>query len=229
MKPSQGGGAVAELLLKAVQQLEPEEREALLKHLLQFLLELREDRMHQASVRALQREIVVGSHGPIGGTRRDFEVIELLGKGLTSGEVAERFAEEENSVRQHARVVYRIANREGMLSDAEERILCGFALGQSRAAIAQDLRLAEDIVEEHVVRVLERMRSGAWWRSRRAVPPNALIQAGSGPATQQVPVRLSEEQHRQLKEWCARNNFSMAVVMRGLIGRFLEEQERRAS
>ena len=53
--------------------------------------------------------------------------------------------------------------------------------------------------------------------------------AGPGPAQQMIPVRLTEEQHRRLKEWCAEHDFPMAVVVRGLVERFLDEQERRAA
>ena len=55
------------------------------------------------------------------------------------------------------------------------------------------------------------------------------LRGGPGPVTQMVPVRLSEPQHRLLKDWCAENGFSMAVVVRGLVERFLEDQERRAA
>lgn len=48
-----------------------------------------------------------------------------------------------------------------------------------------------------------------------------------GPVHQMVPLRLSEPQHRLLKEWCAEHKFPMAVVIRGLVERFLEDQERR--
>ena len=48
--------------------------------------------------------------------------------------------------------------------------------------------------------------------------------APSGPGQQTLPVRLSEKQHRELRDWCGRHNFSMAVVIRGLIEQFLEAQ-----
>lgn len=41
-----------------------------------------------------------------------------------------------------------------------------------------------------------------------------------------VPVRLSVEQHDALKRWCEANDFSMAVVIRGLVDRFLTSQNR---
>ncbi len=52
---------------------------------------------------------------------------------------------------------------------------------------------------------------------------------GPGPDHQTIPVRLSEPQYRLLKEWCGEHGFSMAVVVRGLVERFLEEQEGRAA
>ena len=69
-------------------------------------------------------------------------------------------------------------------------------------------------------RIEEALRSqSAGWLGRAAL----------GPEQQVIPVRLSEEQHRRLKEWCAEHNFPMAVVIRGLVERFLDSQERRAA
>jgi len=51
---------------------------------------------------------------------------------------------------------------------------------------------------------------------------------GSG-AQQVVPVRFPEAQHQRLRDWCATHGFSMAVVVRGLVERFLDGQERRAA
>ncbi len=44
-----------------------------------------------------------------------------------------------------------------------------------------------------------------------------------------IPVRLSEAQHQRLKQWCAEHGFPMAVVVRGLIDRFLDSWEKRAA
>jgi hypothetical protein len=49
---------------------------------------------------------------------------------------------------------------------------------------------------------------------------------GGGP-WQTVPTRLSVEQYERLKRWCQANEFTMAVVLRGLVERFLDEQARR--
>ena len=44
---------------------------------------------------------------------------------------------------------------------------------------------------------------------------------------QSVPVRLSTDQHERLKQWCQTNGFTMAVVLRGLVARFLDDQATR--
>ncbi len=49
-----------------------------------------------------------------------------------------------------------------------------------------------------------------------------LTAEGGGP-WQTVPVRLPVELYERLKQWCQTNNFTMAVVMRGLVARFLDE------
>jgi hypothetical protein len=52
-----------------------------------------------------------------------------------------------------------------------------------------------------------------------------------GPETggpwQSVPLRLSTDQHERLKQWCQANGFTMAVVLRGLVARFLDDQAAR--
>jgi hypothetical protein len=40
-------------------------------------------------------------------------------------------------------------------------------------------------------------------------------------------VRLSTDQHERLKQWCQANGFTMAVVLRGLVARFLDDQAAR--
>jgi hypothetical protein len=42
-----------------------------------------------------------------------------------------------------------------------------------------------------------------------------------------LPVRLPPELHARLREWCTDQGFSMASVVRGLVERFLDEQEKR--
>jgi hypothetical protein len=52
---------------------------------------------------------------------------------------------------------------------------------------------------------------------------------GAAPGGQQVvPVRFPADQHAELRDWCAAHGFSMATVIRGLVTRFLEGQQRSA-
>jgi hypothetical protein len=55
----------------------------------------------------------------------------------------------------------------------------------------------------------------------------ALVKSVAGGPWQTVPVRLSVEHYERLKQWCQANGFTMAVVVRGLVARFLDEQARR--
>jgi hypothetical protein len=52
--------------------------------------------------------------------------------------------------------------------------------------------------------------------------PGARVSASGPPAV--LPVRLPQDQLEQLRTWCADHGFSMAVVIRGLVERFLESQ-----
>jgi hypothetical protein len=83
------------------------------------------------------------------------------------------------------------------------------------------------------------VREGAQLGGGKAEPgawpePSALAtlfgaQKRVGPERIMIPVRLSEAQHRRLKQWCAEHNFPMSVVVRGLIDRFLDSWEKRAA
>ncbi len=231
-----GARGAAQLLLKAVNGLEQEERELLLKDLLRFLLELKELPLWSATARlGFPPGVWSGPQVAMGGFQgspRDFEVVRLLADGVTPSDVARRLDIAEKAVRSHARSVHMIASSEAVLSRQEEVLLARFAQGKARAEIAAELGVSEEMVHNQVQGVLERVTSGRWWRYRRPEAETLHQIVGKGASVsggQQVPVRLSDEQHRRLKEWCAEHNFSMAVVIRGLVERFLDEQDRLAS
>lgn len=56
----------------------------------------------------------------------------------------------------------------------------------------------------------------------------SLALGAAGP-WQTVPVRLPVELHERLRQWCQANDFTMAVVLRGLVARFLDEYEAPAT
>jgi plasmid stability protein len=59
-----------------------------------------------------------------------------------------------------------------------------------------------------------------------SVPLPEPVAGAPGPSTM-LPVRLPPELHARLREWCAEQGFSMAGVVRGLVERFLDGQEKR--
>ena len=78
----------------------------------------------------------------------------------------------------------------------------------------------------------EVVAGGAWTpRFYGRDPRIELTHPPLGPETggpwQSVPVRLSTEQHERLKQWCQATGFTMAVVLRGLVARFLDDQASR--
>jgi hypothetical protein len=65
----------------------------------------------------------------------------------------------------------------------------------------------------------------------QTAPPPALVYSGTGEAgtLRTMPIRFPEPLYQRLKEWCSEHNFPMAVVVRGLVERFLDEQQQRAA
>jgi len=60
--------------------------------------------------------------------------------------------------------------------------------------------------------------------------PSILSRYGVATGDHQVvPVRLPTELHARLRDWSQANGFSMATIIRGLVTRFLDEQDRAAS
>ena len=61
-----------------------------------------------------------------------------------------------------------------------------------------------------------------------ATPRAAALEAvlaevpGARGEQQVVPVRLPVDQHARLRDWCTEHGFSMAGVIRGLVGQFLD-------
>lgn len=67
------------------------------------------------------------------------------------------------------------------------------------------------------------------WHEPEALTTLVTAQKPMGSRQITIPVRLSEAQHQRLKRWAGEHNFPMAVVVRGLIERFLDDWEERAA
>jgi hypothetical protein len=61
-----------------------------------------------------------------------------------------------------------------------------------------------------------------WPRGLAPAAATVVTAKKPGQAQQVIPVRLSEETHRRLKQWSADHGFHMSVVVRGLVERFLD-------
>jgi transcriptional regulator with XRE-family HTH domain len=60
-------------------------------------------------------------------------------------------------------------------------------------------------------------------------PPSGYLGSLPQGSLRTMPVRFPEQQYQRLKDWCEKHGFPMAVVVRGLVERFLDEQERRGA
>ncbi|MDQ6818603.1 MAG: hypothetical protein M3018_14550 [Actinomycetota bacterium] len=107
-------------------------------------------------------------------------------------------------------------------------ILKMLAAGESVAQIAIELgceeaKIAAELEPSHTLAAA----LAAALLARSAVP----LQLGTGGQgnLRTMPVRFPEAQYQRLKEWSTEHNFPMAVVVRGLVERFLDGQQRSAA
>jgi hypothetical protein len=102
----------------------------------------------------------------------------------------------------------------------------GIAVAELPKLLLKAFRSLSDEEQETVVTELLEARSAPWPWPGPAVTAPPIGPEGGGP-WQSVPVRLSTDQHERLKQWCQANGFTMAVVLRGLVARFLDDQAAR--
>ena len=64
-----------------------------------------------------------------------------------------------------------------------------------------------------------------------ALSPGGWFSPGmkSSAPSSVLPVRLPADQLERLRSWCTDHGFSMAVVIRGLVDRFLDDQAQRST
>ena len=169
----------------------------------------------------------------------------LLGGGTVEG-VAEAMGIQDDSVR----AVFRDVASRPEVSERTASVLEAMADGRTSAEAAKELSLSEEEVIAALESLLPSPPARRLGRALQACallgafPPPSIFHADpplpSGPTAkvhvsrggadqQMVPVRFPEPLYRRLKEWCAGNGFSMAVVVRGLVERFLEDQDQRAA
>ncbi len=109
--------------------------------------------------------------------------------------------------------------------DVVVRGLLRAALGRSGRVVYVDPS-AEPVLSPELSHLSPTMRVGG--KISIAEPLVAEMQI-AGAGSRMLPVRLSPNLHDRLRRWSIDHGFAMAVVVRGLIERFLEEQRARGS
>lgn len=106
------------------------------------------------------------------------------------------------------------------------KIFQQLADGKPTAQIAVELGVTENEVAgeleptEQLSTIVCRMLM-----ARAALPSPPPVRVGASGPLRTMPVRFPEQQYQRLKAWCEEHNFPMAVVVRGVVERFLDEQQ----
>jgi hypothetical protein len=155
-------------------------------------------------------------------------ILRRLADGETVDQVAAVLGLDASLLRAVLRDLTRRSHGSERLAGIFHRLAEGDAIGQA----AQALGLTEDEVvaqlepSEQLTRTVCAALVG-----RTALPGPAagyLASSAQGPL-RTMPVRFPEQLYQRLKDWCEQNNFPMAVVVRGVVERFLDEQQRRVA
>ena len=142
-------------------------------------------------------------------------ILQRLAAGVAVQQIAEDVGRDDDLVRS---VLRDVATRSHQ-SDRLGPILEGFAEGKTIARIGDDLGLTAD----EVAAQLQPTPSLTGAISATLLTRAASRERMSEPL-RTLPVRFPDRQYDRLKAWCEANNFPMAVVVRGLVERFLDER-----
>jgi hypothetical protein len=92
------------------------------------------------------------------------------------------------------------------------------AVAELRGSVA-DLRAGSAGVELRAAAAEPGLRAGRMFAALASSLP-------AGEESQLVTIRLPAERHAELRTWCTDHGFTMAAVVRGLVERFLEDQQK---
>jgi hypothetical protein len=154
-------------------------------------------------------------------------ILRRLADGVMVDQLASELALEPEILRGAVRDLGKRSN----VSDRLAKILGQLADGKTLAQAASELQLTK----QETAAALEPTDAvsrglSATLLARAAVPASTGGHLGApaqGPL-RTMPVRFPEQQYQRLKDWCETHKFPMAVVVRGVVERFLDEQQRRA-
>lgn len=156
--------------------------------------------------------------------RRDAAVIlHRLAAGTRVEEVARLLGLDSDLL---AAVLHDLAKRRHRSSDRLAEIFQRLADGKPAARVAVELGMTESELADELEpseQLVSIVCAALMARSALPSPPPGAVGA-SGPL-RTMPVRFPEQQYERLKAWCEQNKFPMAVVVRGVVERFLDEQQ----
>jgi hypothetical protein len=207
----------SQLLLKAIRSLPEDEQDTVLAHLLEGALAPGEPRAPRMELSA-----------PAWPERHAKLLLQRLAAGETITQIAPVIGLEPELLRLVLEDLAKRTHRSERLAPIFRQLAGGGTVAQ--AAEALGLTTEEVAAELSPAEPLSSIVSAALM-TRAALPGPPVSQfstTAQGPL-RSMPVRFPEQQYQRLKDWCEANGFPMAVVVRGVVERFLDEQQRRAA
>jgi hypothetical protein len=148
-----------------------------------------------------------------------------LAAGMPVGVLASEFGVDTDVLRAALRDLARRTHRSDRLAGIFEKL----AEEKTTAEAASELGLTQEelLAElEPTDALTERVCAALMARTALSSPAVPYVGASARGPLRTMPVRFPEAQYQRLKEWCQEHGFSMAVVVRGLVERFLDAQQR---
>jgi hypothetical protein len=220
------------LLLKAIRGLPEREQDAVLAYLVDRSLapepiRARHQYTHEFNP---QRSLLPTFHGAqihwgpstSYGMRDAALILDRLGAGATVEELTRLLGLGPDVLNA---VLHDLAKRR-YESDRLGKIFQALADRRPTAQIAVELGVTENELADEL-EPTERLTSVvcAALRARAALPGPPPSDVGASGPLRTMPVRFPEQQYQRLKAWCEEHKFPMAVVVRGVVERFLDEQQ----
>ncbi|MGH2884340.1 MAG: hypothetical protein ACRDPA_16875 [Solirubrobacteraceae bacterium] len=232
--------SASRLLLKAIRSLPEHEQDRVLAYLLERALVPDPDRPVGAA--QASAEAVMPPHVPmeLSSTRMETWssapwqhwsaslILRRLADGVTVDQLASELALEPEILRAAVRDLGKRSNVSRRLAEILSQLADGKTLGEATGEL--QLTEQEAAGELEPTDALSRGLCATLLIARASAPASMVGQLGvpdRGPL-RTMPVRFPQQQYQRLKDWCETHNFPMAVVVRGVVERFLDEQQRRA-
>jgi hypothetical protein len=219
-------------LLKAIRSLPDQEQDAVLAYLLDRSLPPDHVTTRHEHTRAfnLRPPLMPTFHGAqieagpstSWGMRDAALILQRLAAGATAEELARLLGLDPDLLN----AVLRDLAKRRYGSDRLGKIFQQLADGKPTAQIADELGVTENEIADEL-EPTEQLSSivCAVLMARAALPSPPPAAVGVSGPLRMMPVRFPEQQYQRLKAWCEEHSFPMAVVVRGVVERFLDEQQ----